>query len=212
MHAESQPRFDQHHSLFVHQTIWFGGPSRLYIELLQNLHGESEILRIEDRQRTFRLLPLSVLIAYSRMLVSTNRTVVDILAIQTVAGSKGLDRFDGPLLQPFTPFEVALAFGELDQKSAHQRRNRSLLLRRPDTSASMDLIRDCDCDIFHLHIITGADKALKRVNHRNRTPGNGMVRSSPSDKAISVKCHTILLVFSSVLCVACGSATTLNPA
>jgi hypothetical protein len=117
-------------------------------------------------------------------LVSTNRTVVDILAIQTVAGPKSSDRFDGPLLQPFTPFEIALAFGELDQESAHQRRNRSLLLRRPDTSASMDFIRDCDCDIFHIHIITGTAKALKRVNHRNRTPGNGTARSSPSDRSV----------------------------
>ncbi|MCG6870218.1 MAG: hypothetical protein LJE91_16235, partial [Gammaproteobacteria bacterium] len=109
---------------------------------------------------------------------------MDILAIQTVAGPKSLDRFDGPLLQPFTSFEIALAFGELDQESAHQRRNRSLLLRRPDTSASMDFIRHCDCDIFHMHIITGGAEALKRVNHRNRTAGNSMARSSPSDKSV----------------------------
>jgi hypothetical protein len=75
--------------------------------------------------------------------VSTKRIAeVHVVTAQAIHGTKGSDRGERIGLQSFTPFEIRLSAGKLDEELANHGRKRRGALGCPDPRSQMKLVID----------------------------------------------------------------------
>jgi len=97
----------------------------------------------------------SVLIAYSRTLVSTNLTMfVDLVAFQAVPCPKRGNDIERLLLEPLSAIEVGFLASKRPQETSNSRRQTRAHLGCTDSGPAMSFVVNRDCDIFHKHRFT----------------------------------------------------------
>ena len=98
--------------------------------------------------------------------MSTNRTVVHLVAAQPVGGAELANLRLDLMLEGLESGELVHPSGQALQVLDDQRANGSVALRGGDPSVAIDVIRDGDCNIPHrntvtqLHWIGGSEAAL----------------------------------------------------
>ena len=81
--------------------------------------------------------------------MSTNRTVVDLVAAESVDRAELRDLPLHPPLLLFKPPLLALEAGKRREVPRDECADRGAVLRCPDARSAIDVVRDRDRDIFH---------------------------------------------------------------
>ena len=82
--------------------------------------------------------------------MSTNRTLVELVAAETVSPPKPLDFGEDLTLQGLQSRELGLALLERAQIVRHQRADRAPVFSGTDPRRPIDVLRNRDGDIFHV--------------------------------------------------------------
>lgn len=72
--------------------------------------------------------------------MSTNRTVVYLVAIETVARAESLDRRENLVLKPLSTLEVRLAGAEVFKELPHEGTHRRALFGRSNPDSAIDVM------------------------------------------------------------------------
>src|SRR5687768_12030506 len=84
------------------------------------------------------------------MFVSTKRTVVELVAVETVAPVEVPYLVLYPPLQSLQPLELGILRRQSFEELSHKRTQRPALLRGADSRAPIHLVRHCDSDVLHV--------------------------------------------------------------
>src|SRR6266545_6896020 len=123
------------------------------------------------------------------MLVSTNRTVVELVAVEAVACAEAADLALDLLLLGLEPGELCLAPGQRAQVLANERADRGASLGGSDPRVAVDVVWHGDRDVLHsprlaqLHRFCESRNCLREEHARDRSGGWGVqirFRSSPA--------------------------------
>jgi hypothetical protein len=86
--------------------------------------------------------------------VSTNRTIVHLVAAQRVAGAELVDPGLDLALQRLKPGELVYPSGQLLKVGDDQRAHRGVTLRGGDPGIAVDVIGNGDRNILHIFTVT----------------------------------------------------------
>src|SRR6266516_4527722 len=158
------------------------------------------------------------------MLVSTNRTVVELVAVEAVAGAEAADLALALLLLSLEPGELCLASGQRAQVLGDERADRGAALGGADPRVAVDVVWHGDRDVLHgprlaqLHRFcesrnecggTGEEQLRGPVGFRNpaeyaeqQRPGQGTIGRWPCRSSTSWHCD------SSASCSSASKAST----
>lgn len=89
--------------------------------------------------------------------MSTNRTLVQLVAAGTVTGAEPANPALDPALLRLQARELVVAVRELPQVAGDERAHRGAALRGADSGLSIDLLVDRNCDVFHSITVSQPD-------------------------------------------------------
>src|SRR6266545_2334289 len=178
LYGKSRPGADQSDRDIVRQRIAPAGARRLDVEFLKHLRGQTEIVRCQQGNSAIALGCFGR-IAADRIEQDVGideatcghrgsaPALVDLVARQPIAGAKRHDAIPQRALELLEALEFGFAAREIDKIALHQGRDGSLKLGGPDTSSTVGLIIQCNCDILHSHTYMSSPSAIQALRRLN---------------------------------------------
>lgn len=110
--------------------------------------------------------------------MSTNRTLVQLFSVETVAPAEDGDGGEDLVLEGFETGVFGVLVGDRPQVVGHERADGPSVLRSPDAGAAVDLVRHGDGDVPHDgKVAQGRRNTEARTDGRGRTYHHGALRS-----------------------------------
>ena len=79
---------------------------------------------------------------------------MDVVSWQPISGAEGVDVVQRFVLETLEPLELGLFSRPANQEIAHYGGHRGIAFGGLDAGAAVNVVIDCDCDIFHVHSFT----------------------------------------------------------